>query len=111
VHEDVAAAQFCFDRRPKLRDVCLRGLIAANGDRGAAAFLDCANGFRAVGDVCMTMFAPCAANLLQKACPIPLAPPVTTARFPVDISAFSPVFVFASSPVSGDRAPIVQKPA
>ena len=40
----------------------------------------------------MTIFAPCAANRLQKACPMPLAPPVTTARFPVDILAFSPFF-------------------
>jgi len=64
-------------------------LIAANGDRSTRILLDRANGFRAVGESAMTILAPCAANRLQKACPMPLAPPVTTARFPVDILALS----------------------
>jgi hypothetical protein len=38
-----------------------------------------------------TTLAPWAANLLLKACPIPLAPPVTTARLLVGISGILPM--------------------
>ena len=89
VHEDVAAAELPFHRLPEFGDLGLRGLIAANGDRGAARLFLSRRRFLGVGDVGNDEYAACAASRLQKACPMPLAPPVMTARFPVDMLAFS----------------------